>query len=406
MNNNLFEIKAKEEFLEILNYYSNGSNKNEDGKIISYFTYLFQFCALEKILYVFNEVEFPFDFSVKLYNTYLIYFESLKPEKNIFDIKLTKDLINKIITNDSNIILYTNELKSLLRIYFIMNNYLWKDYSNFEEKYEKEKIINYFDKEFILNVFSKRSRYALYEIYNYFFNILNDGFSLFNLIIPKIALCVNEFKDDKGNNIITEIENKFKRFNSEINFEILCEKIAEILKNEENSNDANKLLYLQIVNIVYNSQKYFNFREKKSNSITENIFFKNLFKVFENIKNENLKIKFSSIFASFFNDLTEKENENFIKNYEELIKTNENYLYILLSQLLRFRMNLPLYIQEFIIKLKDISKKYKDKKSIIDTMVKIAMDNYHGSYIYMKNNISQKCRDTLEEMTIEKSYFV
>ena len=406
MNNNLFEIKAKVEFLEILNYYSNGSNKNEDGKIISYFTYLFQFCSLEKILYVFNEVEFPFDFSVKLYNTYLIYFESLKPEKNIFDIKLTKDLINKIITNDSNIILYTNELKSLLRIYFIMNNYLWKDYSNFEEKYEKEKIINYFDKEFISNVFSKRSRYALYEIYSYFFNILNDGFSLFNLIIPKIALCVNEFKDDKGNNIITEIENKFKRFNSEINFEILCEKIAEILKNEENSNDANKLLYLQIVNIVYNSQKYFNFREKKSNSITENIFFKNLFKVFENIKNENLKIKFSSIFASFFNDLTEKENENFIKNYEELIKTNENYLYILLSQLLRFRMNLPLYIQEFIIKLKDISKKYKDKKSIIDTMVKIAMDNYHGSYIYMKNNISSKCKDILEEMTIEKSYFI
>ena len=77
-----------------------------------------------------------------------------------------------------------------------------------------------------------------------------------------------------------------------------------------------------------------------------------------------------------------------------------------MSQLLRFRMSLPDYIQSFILSIKSIYKKKKSVKSIIDSFLKIAMDNYHGTYIYMKNNISPECKDTLEEMTIEKSYFV
>ena len=77
-----------------------------------------------------------------------------------------------------------------------------------------------------------------------------------------------------------------------------------------------------------------------------------------------------------------------------------------MSQLLRFRMSLPDYIQSFILSLKSILKKKNSKKDIINHFLKIAMDNYHGTYIYMKNNISSQCKDTLEEMTIEKSYFV
>jgi hypothetical protein len=264
---------------------------------------------------------------------------------------------------------------------------------------------------FISKDFSKRSRYALYEIYISFFNSLNDiilkedDFSLFNLIIPKIALCANELKDDSRNKIIQSIEEKYRCFNRTINFEILCEKICSFLKKEENSNDANKILYLQIVNIVYNSQKFFNldFNKNENFTLKDNYFFKNLYKVFEAIKNENLKIKFASVFVSFFNDLPENENEIFIKNYDELIK-NENYIYILMSQLLRFRMNLPLYIQNFIEKIKNIIN--DDNKNIIKAFLKMAMDNYHGSFIYMKKNISSKSKDILEELTIEKSYFV
>ena len=229
-----------------------------------------------------------------------------------------------------------------------------------------------------------------------------DDFTLFNLIIPKLALCSNEFKDD--NKIIQNIEGKFKGFNELINFKMLCEKIIQILIKEENSNDTNKLLYLQIVNIVYNSQKYLN--DYRNIPIEENIVFKSLYKVFDKIKNENLKIKFTSVFSSFFNDISEVENENLIKRIEKLITNNDNYIYIIMSQLLRFRMSLPLYIQDLIINLKDIIKKNENKKGIVNSLLKIAMDNYHGSYIYMKNNISQKCKETLEEMTVEKSYFV
>ena len=162
---------------------------------------------------------------------------------------------------------------------------------------------------------------------------------------------------------------------------------------------------MQIVNIVYNSQKFFN-NNNECNSIEENDTFKNLYEVLDKIKNENLKIKFASIFVSLFNDLSEEKNEKFVKKFEQLIKDNDNYLYIIMSQLLRFRMNLPLYIQEFIIELKNVYKNNENIQSVINSFLKLAMDNYHGSYIYMKINISQKCKDILEEMTAEKSYFV
>ena len=412
-NHELFTIETKKEFWEILNYYTNGTNKNEDEKIIVYFKYLFNISSLENILFIFNnddiKVNYPNDFMIKLFNIYYTSFMNLLPEKNIFQNNFMLNIINTIITNEENLILYTSELRHILNVYFHINNLIKYSYDSFEEIYNKKEIIKFIIDNLISKDFSKRSRYALYEIYISFFNCLNDiilnegDFALFNLIIPKIALCANELKDDSRNKIIQTIEEKFRCFNKTINFEILCEIISSFLKKEENTNDANKILYLQIVNIVYNSQKFFNCNKNDNISIKENYFFKNLYNVFDAIKNENLKIKFASVFVSFFNDLPENENEIFVKNYEELIK-NENYIYIIMSQLLRFRMNLPLYIQEFIEKIKNIIN--DDNKNIIKTFLKMAMDNYHGSFIYMKNNISSKSKEILEELTIEKSYFV
>jgi hypothetical protein len=223
--------------------------------------------------------------------------------------------------------------------------------------------------------------------------------------MPKIALCINEFKTydkvDLGDNILHSMEGKFRNYNKQIDFKLLCDKVFEILKKEENQNDTNKLLYLQTINIVFNSQKHFNLNKYTSQEI-----FDCLYKVFSLIKNEDLKIKYASIFVSYFNDLSDEENSKFIKEYQEKILNsdeNNNYIYILMSQLLRFRMDLPDYIQNLILSLKKIS--MKKLKNIIVSFLKIAMDNYHGTYIYMKNNISPQCKDTLEEMTIEKSYF-
>ena len=78
-----------------------------------------------------------------------------------------------------------------------------------------------------------------------------------------------------------------------------------------------------------------------------------------------------------------------------------------MNQLLRFKIRFPDYIQDFIIKLKVVNKKDNNKlKKIIVDALKLAMKYYQGSYIYMKENISEECKTVLEEMTKEKSYFV
>jgi hypothetical protein len=308
--------------------------------------------------------------------------------------------------------LYLNELKNIIKLYLEINGYLKYDYNTFEDIYTKD-IINYFTGLLSYNK-SKRSRYALYEIYTYLFDCLDDeDFTLFNSIMPIIALCINEFKSrdvvDLGTGILQGMEGKFRNINKIINLPLICDKVAEILKKEENSNDTNKVLYLQAINIIYNRQKHFNLNKYSSDDV-----FKFLYKVFECIKSDELKTKFTSVFIAYFNDLSDEENNNIIKKYQELIlksndednKEDNNYIYILMSQLLRFRMALPEYIQSFIISLKEIYKKKKSVKGIIDSFLELAMDNYHGTYIYMKNNISPKCKDILEEMTKEKSYFV
>ena len=150
---------------------------------------------------------------------------------------------------------------------------------------------------------------------------------------------------------------------------------------------------------------------------TSKEIFDSLFKVFSSIKNEELKKNFSPIFLSYFNDLTEEENKQFIEKYEKYIFENSkevnedinkyNYIYILMNQLLRFKIRIPPYMQEFIIRLKTINKKENNKvKKIIIDALKRAMNYYQGSYIYMKENISVECKEVLEEMTRQKDYIV
>ena len=78
-----------------------------------------------------------------------------------------------------------------------------------------------------------------------------------------------------------------------------------------------------------------------------------------------------------------------------------------MNQLLRFKIRIPQYMQEFIIRLKTINKKENNKvKKIIIDALKRAMNYYQGSYIYMKENISVECKEVLEEMTRQKDYIV
>ena len=213
---------------------------------------------------------------------------------------------------------------------------------------------------------------------------------------------------DKSKRIINNIESEFRLFTGNIHFPSLCDVIIDILNKENDSNDTNKLIYLQVINCIYKGQKHLNINKYTSQEI-----FNSLFKVFSVIKNEKLKKDFSSIFLGFFNDLSEEENIKFIEKYEKYIyeenedKNKYNYIYILMNQLLRFKIRLPDYIQKFIIKLKIVNKSENDKvKKIIIDSLKKAMNYYHGSYVFMKENISEECKEVLAELTREKAYFI
>jgi hypothetical protein len=323
LNKKLFNEETKKEFWKILQFYTNGVNKKEDEKIISFFNFIFINSSSENIKFIFKDSNFAdnsIDFVSRLYNLYIQSFRKLINESNIFTKEQTSQLINKIISNDGNLILYSSELKNIIKLYYEMNNYLKYDYYSFEDKYTND-TVNYFN-ELLSKDSSKRTRYNLYEVYSYFFYCLNDDLTLFSSIMPKIALCINEFKTydkiDLGDSILHNMEGKFRNYNKQIDFKLLCDKVFEILKKEENQNDTNKLLYLQTINIVFNSQKHFNLNKYTSKEI-----FDCLYKVFSLIKNEDLKIKYASIFVSYFNDLSDEENNKFIKEYQENILNSD-----------------------------------------------------------------------------------
>ena len=290
INKKIFNEEIRKEFWNIMNYNNNDLNKKEDEKVISFFNFVFINSSLQTINFIFkdsNYTEYSIDFVSKLYNLYIQSFSKFKNESSIFNIEKTNELINKIISNDANLILYSNELKNIIKLYYEINGFLKYDYYSFEDKYTKD--TTKFFNELLLKDFSKRSRYTLYELYSFFFYCLNDDLLLFNLIMPKIALCINEYKNndkiDLGTNILQNMETKFRNYNKQINFFDLCNKVCELLKKEENSNDTNKLLYLQTINIIYNNQKHFNLNKYSSKEI-----FEHLYKVFNLIKNEDLKI--------------------------------------------------------------------------------------------------------------------
>ena len=237
--------------------------------------------------------------------------------------------------------------------------------------------------------------------------------------LQKISLCINEFmsvdqsaKTDKGKNMLLNIEKEFQRFNKIIDFPKSCDMVVDILQKENDLRDTNKRIYLRAINVIYKTQQHLSIFKYSNQQI-----FDGLFKVFIMIKNEELQKNFSGIFLSYFNRLSDEENKQFIEKYQKFIfedvKPEEedinkyNYIRILMNQLLRFKIRLPEYMQEFIIKLKIVNKKDNNKlKKIIVDALKLAMKYYQGSYIYMKVNISEECKNVLEEMTKEKSYFV
>ena len=415
----LFGEKERNELWKIMEKFTMRIDKVQDEKIYAFFNYMFKNYPLLNLEFIFDYdfFKFPIDLVADMYYLFHKNLPNLIKETKIFKKEKTENLLTRIFSTEENIILDQNYLIYVLKIYYITNNMMHYNYYKFTNEYKEELCKHYM--QILSTSDTKYRRYGLFLIYNYFFLFLNDDLSIIKATLQKMALCINEFmasanstNNDKGKTILANIEQEFIRFNRNIDFPALCNIIVDILKKENDLNDTNKMIYLQTINKIYKGQRHLNLFKYSNNEI-----FDSLFKVFITIKNEELKKNFAGIFLSYFNDLSEEENKMFVEKYQKYIfedikgeeedENKYNYIIILMYQLMRFKIRLPDYLQEFIIKLKVVNKKDNNKlKKIIVDALKLAMQYYQGSYIYMKENISEECKMVLEEMTKEKSYFV
>ena len=417
LENDLFKESDRNDLWEILNKFTKRVDKIVDERIYAFFNYIFNNYALKDLEFIFNYdfYKYPIDFVADMYFLYHQDLPNLRNETKIFINSKTEELLNRIFSTEENIILDLNYLVYVLKMHYTTNGILKYNYYYFANEYSYkiyEHCLSLVEKSD-----TKQRRYALFTIYIFFFEYLNKNLPLIKATLPKMGLCINEFMGSDKNNrsgkkVMQNIENSFRCFTGYIHFPSLCKEIGEILIKENDLNDTNKYLYLKVVNTVYKFQKHLNLYKYSSQEI-----FDSLFKVFSSIKNGEIKKNFSSIFLSYFNDLTEEENKKFIEKYEKYIfestkpenedKNKYNYIYILMNQLLRFKIRMPQYMQDFIIKLKIINKIENNKlKKIIVDALKRARNSYQGSYIFLKENISEECKEVLEEMTREKTYFV
>ena len=399
--------------------YTSRTDKFEDEKVYAFYHYLFKNFGLRSLEYIFDYdfFKYPIDFTADMYYLFHKNLIHLIKETKIFKKDKTEELIARIFSTEENIILDQNYLIYVLKIYYTTNRMMSYNYYTFKEEYTQELCEHY--KQILSTCTTKYRRYGLFLLYTYFFLFVNNDLTLMKSNLEKMALCAKEFMStdkstntDKGSYIYQTLEREFQRFMQITDFPALCDMVVDILKKENDSNDTYKMLYLQAVNQIYKGQKHLNL-----NKYSNEVIFDCLFKVFTNIKNDEHKKNFAGVFLSYYNNLSDDENKKFIEKYQKYIFENVkkeeedenkyNYIIILMTQLMRFKIRLPDYMQEFIIKLKIVNKKDNNRlKKIIVDALKLVMKYNQGSYIYMKENISEECKTVLEEMTKEKTYFV
>ena len=416
LENNLFTENDKITLWKIMDKFTKRVDKIVDERIYAFFNYIFSNYSLKNLEFIFKYdfYKYPIDFVADMYFLYHQDLPNLRKETKLFDNSKTEELLKKIFSTDENIILDINYLVYVLKIYYTTNNLLMYNYYTFQNDYN-DKIYEHYMK-ILEQSDTKHRRNALLSIYSFFFDFLNLRLPVLKASIQKISLLISEFsstektqRSDKGKKILQQIENYLKSFTGEIHFPSLCNEISDLLNKENDFNDSNKNIYLRFINVVYKSQRHLNLFKYSSQEI-----FDSLFKVTSSIKNEEMKKNFSMIYLTYFTSLKEDENQKFIEKYEKYIfndaeedQNRYNYIYILMNQIFRFKINMPKYLQDFIIKLKNTKKSNNNKiKKIITDSLKTLMNYYSDSYVFVKENISEECKEVLEDLTKDKAYFI
>ena len=420
----IFEFKFKKDYTKanlliekvIKENYSNGINNQEDGIVYSMLYMAVSAMTLkdaENVLIKKNILDINENLTLRILLNISNKFKEnilLLTERNCEIVERTNKILKNVLTSTDKFISNFGLVVNLIQLQCLISKGIDVNAETFERKLNN---ISYAKIEecVALSSNAKNDKLQL-SLYNNLFCSFPNGIcenvdllcKFISLIATQISQEAEQVKTD------AEISKYHKAFSSLYKGFDYVNAIKTIHKNlSMTSNSKERMLLLLTVKSLYMSNMHY--KLINSGHSNEEIY-EELLKLMAGIKeDESLKDSFSDFFVVFYNNLSEEENKKIVEKFENCKDSNvssEDSLHAMIGQLLRFKLELPEYIQKFIVEL---GKKYKkdpnskEGKIIKNSLIK-AMNYYHNAFLYMSQQLSEECKSTLKEISANTSYFI
>ena len=402
----------RDEIWIIFSFYSGGKNKIIDEMIIQFFKNLIGYTTINQLKEIlFNEngkflpEDYPLSFRIAIYN-------SINYGKQSFLIFEDNDITNKIkldifslFEHKTQIIKAFPKIPHLFFQLFYFRKLINENELNFEYEYDKGVY------EILTELHLKNPETQNLNILKIYGSLLYSlplifirDIQLLNTYLLSFSQYIISNPSSNTNEIILTFTTSFMRLYFKVNLfgiiEMIYSNFKDPIISKKLKNKNAKLIFLHFINLTYiNNIHYYNGNKEEN----EKLYIEFL-KILSIVDDEQLKEQFSEIFIKYFNQLTEEENEEIVNEFMEMKELPEKFkkegismddlLIVILNQLLRCAIELPLYLQKLIVRLgkKDMKNNKRVKKGILK-----ALDFYHNAFKYMKTQISSECLETLNE---------
>ena len=327
-------------------------------------------------------------------------------ERNKEIVERTNKIVNNVLTSTDKFISNFGLVVKLIQLQCLISNGFDVNDRTFERKFNT---ISYAKIEecVALSSNAKDDKLQL-SLYNNLFCALPNGIcdnvdllcTFISLIAKQISQEAEQVKNDAE---IAKYHRAFSSLYKGFDYVTAIKTIRRKL-SETSNNKERMLLLLTVKSFYINNLHFLSINSKHSN---EEIYVE-LLQLMASIKeDESLKDSFSDFFVVYYNNLSEEENKKIISKFEDCVSSEDN-LHALIGQLLRFKLDLPEYIQKFIVELGKRYKKASNSKEgkIIKNSIIKAMNYYHNAFLYMSQQLSEECKSTLKEISANTSYFI
>ena len=403
--NSLLEKTIKENF-------TNGINNQEDGLVYSMLFMLVSAMTLkdvENVLIKNNILDINENLTLRILLDISNKFKEnilILTERNKEIVERTNKIVNNVLTSTDKFISNFGLVVKLIQLQCLISNGFDVNDRTFERKFNT---ISYAKIEecVALSSNAKDDKLQL-SLYNNLFCALPNGIcdnvdllcTFISLIAKQISQEAEQVKNDAE---IAKYHRAFSSLYKGFDYVTAIKTIRRKL-SETSNNKERMLLLLTVKSFYINNLHFLSINSKHSN---EEIYVE-LLQLMASIKeDESLKDSFSDFFVVYYNNLSEEENKKIISKFEDCVSSEDN-LHALIGQLLRFKLDLPEYIQKFIVELGKRYKKASNSKEgkIIKNSIIKAMNYYHNAFLYMSQQLSEECKSTLKEISANTSYFI